>query len=203
MSNELEITSIAATDGWNAITTAQSFICGNRIRYSQGDYITTNGASLRPDDLFGVSGVAQAYQKWVNGVPETRVILSGQPHPSREMLGDLDESLWPLSQSGVPIDPWAHVYAVYLVNLKTGSEFTILLKTLGGKRAVEELAYSIQRMRTRHPYARPVISLRSEKMKTSHGSTPKPVFKIEHWSGVNDSTDSPKLPDSQGEDILL
>lgn len=201
MSKELEITSIAATDGWNAITNVQSFISGNRIRYSQGDYTTTNGASLCPDDLFGVTGVSQAWQKWVDGVPETRMTLPQQPHPSRELLGDLDENLWPLGQNGIRTDPWTHVYAVYLMNLETGLEFTIVLKTIGGKRAVEELASVIQRMRSLHPRARAVISLRSEKMKTRHGSTPKPVFKIEHWSGIDTSVDNQKLPELHGEDF--
>jgi len=184
---------VISSDGWDELEAGNDFIRGTRIRFSQGDYICANGASVSPEELYGVFSVMKAWQRWHDGRAETRITLPGQRHPLRDEIGDNDKNTWPLSKDGQQEDPWSDVRAVHMVSASNMEEYTFVTQTYGGRKSVAELGEKVRRMRMRYPNARPVIVLRYEKMRTKQGSTLKPVLFVAEWHGLEGPVDTLKL----------
>src|SRR5262245_62535085 len=67
--------------------------------------------------------------------------------PSRESLGDTDESAWPAGINGKPEDPWRHQISIVLQNAGTKELFTFTSMSVTGRRAVGALLRHYDRMR--------------------------------------------------------
>jgi hypothetical protein len=169
------------SDGWGGIHGSFDFIRGRRLRFRQGAYVFSDGGELPENELATVTGIRQAWQKWENKRAVTHVTPVGKPHPPRDEMGDTDPTYWPANDSGVSQDPWSHIFALYVRFDDRATDDTILLSSVGGRRAVVELGRAIQQKRAQQPFAQPNVRLTSERMKTRQGSTLKPLFLVEAW----------------------
>jgi hypothetical protein len=133
---------------------------------------------------FVVTGVVTAWVHWENGRPiSPKITHTGQTHPWREDLGDLDQTKWPLGIGGLPSDPHKDSRYVYLVNLRSGKTYTFVTDTAGGRQAVGELKDAIMTVRQGRPGALPVVQLATSSMPSKYGVRPRPDFKIVDWRG--------------------
>ena len=66
----------------------------------------------------------------------------GETPPLREALDDLDQASWPRGHDGKPADPWVFQYLLPLENLETGEVVIFVTQSVGGQRAVSDLAES-------------------------------------------------------------
>ncbi len=123
-----------------------------------------------------------AWVKWENQKPVDYVFPRANGLlPSRESLGDTDETEWEMGLDGEPKDPWQNTRVIHAVNTKTAETITITNSTVGMRIAFEALAEAVATMRTAHPHALPVIELSSASMKTQRGQKLRPHFRIVGW----------------------
>ena len=182
-------------DGWNdaAQEASERTIRGTLLKFA--DWRWTAGKEATPVED-GTKLVALAttamWVRWDGGKPvEYRVREPGRRMPERDELGHDDESLWELSPSGEPKDPWQNTRFVYLVDPHTAEAFTFSTATYGGREAVSDLGDKIARMRTVHPDAVPVVELRAVENPTKYGRKSKPVFKVVAWKTADATAPAP------------
>jgi len=128
------------------------------------------------------------------GVPPIRVmglLYGGFVMPTREELGDLDQSQWPVGLSGTPEDPWKHQIYLVLQNVETKEFFTFVTSSRTGRSAVGTLLRHYERMRKSHPDEYPVVRLgtggfphRDERV----GWVTTPVFVVRGRAPADSST---------------
>ena len=98
------------------------------------------------------------------GNPPDRVmgpLYGGFVMPSRESLGDLDQTEWPEGLSGKREDPWKHQMMLPLQNSETRELYTFLTSSTTGRRAVGNLLHHYDRMQRTNPGEVPVVRLKS------------------------------------------
>jgi hypothetical protein len=132
--------------------------------------------------------------------PETVMVGIGENKdvPTRDELGDLDRSQWPLSRDGKgPEDPWKPQYVVPLLSTDAGGElFALVMRGVTAMNAVRSL---LGRYRW-HPKAKqglyPVVRLDSGTYlnKRYGGRRPKPVLSIVDWVTKNGAPPPPPAP---------
>ena len=132
---------------------------------------------------FVVVGIVTAWVHWKDGKPTHKITHTGQTHPYREDMGDLDQAEWPIGIGGTPSDPHKDTRYVYLINLRSGKTYTFITDTIGGRQAVGELKDAIGIVRQARPGALPVVQLATGSMKSRYGMRPKPSFEIVEWRG--------------------
>ncbi len=126
---------------------------------------------------------------------EHRITSAGQIHPGRDDLPDQDDSLWPLGLDGEPADPWRDTRYLYLVNPRTGADYTFITDSYGGRKGVGSLKSKIMNVRMAHPGALPVVKCTTAPFKTSYGMKKRPEFEVIDWrnadgcSGANTPND--------------
>jgi hypothetical protein len=99
----------------------------------------------------------------------------------REDLGHSDEAEWEPGLDGKPKDPWAYTPRVELLDPKTLDEYRFETSNKGGRACVDELVNKVNKVRTLHPGATPIVTLTTKIMKTKYGPRPRPSFKIVGW----------------------
>ena len=177
------------------------FIRGQMIKYNDGAFIVDKTEPL-PEEALVAVGVVTAWVNWgedENGETkpiEHRVTAAGQIHPSRDDLPDRDKSLWPLGLDGEPADPWRDTRYLYLVNPRTGADYTFITDSYGGRRGVGSLKSKIMNVRMAHPGAVPVIKAKSAPFKTSYGMKKRPEFEVIGWRNADgtSATNTPNNP---------
>jgi hypothetical protein len=147
-----------------------------------------------------VGGVNTALQRWQNQRPE---IILAKPLPDSDTLnGTIPQSEWELDLNGKPRPPWQLVFAIYLLNLTTGTIYTYLNGTVGARICYEALQESVCIMRAlRGSKVLPLVNLEQRPMKTSYGPRSRPHLEIIDWRSPGSDGGglllSPQRPDSQ------
>lgn len=181
----------SSADGWATVpATGSGSIRGKLVKFTNGEFLV--GEELVNSRELVAVGVLVAWVKWAGGRPaEMRETLAGQAHPRREALGDMDATVWEKGLDGNPSDPWRDSRNLFLIDPKTGAEFTFATSSWGGRSAIEDLSRQIANVRSAYPSAAPLVKLGVEKMKTRFGLKPKPVFEIVSWKGAEGPAQKP------------
>jgi hypothetical protein len=125
-----------------------------------------------------VVGVTTALQMWKNKVAQ---VILDKPLPDPNSLNaTIPQSEWEIGLDGKPRPPWAVVFAVYMVNLKTGQMYTACNSTRGWRMAYETLVEAVTVKRMLHGGARmlPLVDLQSRPFKTAFGMRSRPFLQI-------------------------
>jgi hypothetical protein len=182
MSTEI---STITTDGFavQERTTSASAIVGKMMKFIDGDFIIDKTETLPDDTRLVANAVVTAWVKWQDGRPvDHRVTPPGQMHPTREEFDDLDRSQWPLA-FGQPSDPWKDTRYLHLLDQRTGTDYTFVTDTNGGRKGIADLKGAIANVRYAHPVAMPIVIPESVDMKTQYGTKQRPQFRVVDWIG--------------------
>lgn len=87
-------------------------------------------------------------------------LFGGFNPPKREELGDLDQTTWELGLSGKPTDPWQLQLLLPLQHVETNELFVFQTTSATGRRAVDRVIQTCERMSRLEPNDYPVIKLR-------------------------------------------
>lgn len=185
MSNMNKQLSLLPDDGLTGVIEKKasgSPIIGRLMKYKDGLYYV-DGNQHQSGGRYVVRGLVVAWVKWQDGKPvDHKVTPTGGYHPDREELGDLDQSLWPISKfTDAPSDVWRDTRYLVLTDPKTGEDFTFVSDTAGGQRAVSDLTRAISNVRAGQPGATPIVALMSTMWKTKRGPQPRPELKVVDW----------------------
>jgi hypothetical protein len=173
-----------ATDDGFAVEekSGESLICGKMIKFAEGNYTIDKVETLPGDTQLIALAMATVWVHWEAGKPaDHRITCAGEAHPDRNDLPDQDESLWPPGLNDQPQDPWKDTRYVHLIDPKTGSDYTFITDSIGGRRAVSELRRQIGNMRAMYPAAVPIVMFGRAEMKTRFGKKLRPDFKVVAW----------------------
>jgi hypothetical protein len=178
---------IAINDDGFAVQENQSgtsLIRGKMLKFADGQFTADKTATIPGDTTLVAVAVITAWVHWVEGRPiEHRITSPGQQHPERDELPDLDENLWPPGLDDQPSDPWKDTRYLHLIDPQSGTDFTFVTDSYGGRRGVGDLKSQIANVRSAHPAAVPVVKLGSTMMKTRFGPKPRPEFLVVGWRG--------------------
>jgi hypothetical protein len=198
MSNDLVTTD---GDGFDVAEPRTGFITGSLLKFIDRDYFADKTEKLPESTTLVATGTVTAWVKWQDGNPEHRVTHAGQAHPQRDDLPDQDQSLWEIDEkfTGKPRDPWRDARYVYLIDPRTGRDFTFVTDTKGGRAAVGDLKNAIANVRRARPGAVPLVKLAWKMMSTQFGPRPRPVFEVVEWRGGGSNDEAPRpIPDKRG-----
>jgi hypothetical protein len=163
------------------------YIVGKMIKFVDGTYIVDKTETLPADTELVAIGVVTAWVHWVDGKPvEHRVTHYGEVHPDREDLPDQDEAEWPPGLDGEPSDPWKDTRYLRLIDPRTGTDYTFVTDSYGGRRGVGNLKSQITNVRMACPGAVPVVKLGSAPFKTTFGLKKRPDFEVVDWRNRGD-----------------
>jgi hypothetical protein len=193
MSNSFEVAKITADDGFGVPEKASSSsIIGTMVKFTDGQFIEGKDKPLPIGTRLVAKATITAWVHWKDNKPvEHRITQTGQHHPDREELPDLDEAQWPPGLNGEPNDPWKDTRYLHLIDQQTGADYTFITDSIGGKRGVADLKNQIANVRSSHPGAVPVIALGSTPWKTKFGIRQRPQFHVVDWIGRDDHEDAP------------
>jgi hypothetical protein len=171
--------------GFDVAERSSSFIIGGMIKYHNHAYTLNKTEPLLLGTILMVIRIVTCWVKWWNNLPvEHRVTHSGQLHPRKEDMPDRDESLWQIGIDGKKADPWKDTRYVYIIDPKTGADFTFITDSSGGRQAVGELKSAIRNVHRVRPGAIAVIKLGTGTFKSpKFGLVPRPVFEILEYRG--------------------
>jgi hypothetical protein len=160
----------------------ESLISGRMIKFSEGNFTIDKIETLPPGTQLTVMAMATVWVHWDSGRPvEQRITRVGESHLDRRDLPDQDDSLWPSGLNDKPEDPWKDTRYVHLIDPNTGSDYTFITDSIGGRRAVSDLKRQIANKRATHPAAIPIVTLGKSEMKTKFGKKLRPDFKVVGW----------------------
>jgi hypothetical protein len=129
---------------------------------------------LLPTQMF-VMGVDTALQRWKDQRPEN-ILDKPLPDP-QELNAAIPIKEWELDMTGRPRPPWEKVYAIYLVNLTTGTLYSYVSGTVGARICYEQLQESVYVMRAlRGAKVLPLVNLEQRQMKTEFGMKSRPHY---------------------------
>jgi len=165
----------------------QRMIQGTRIKFSnEGKWTDNQGIELDPGKHYLAIGVERVVNKWPveQGPPlETIVLAPGQPFPNIDKMNKAcPKSEW-REAFGKQVGPYKPQRLLYLLDrLMTLDKYTFPTSTVGGTRAVHELADKIAWMRRyRQAGVRPLVQLSTTFMPTQYGGRQRPHFIIVDW----------------------
>jgi hypothetical protein len=122
---------------------------------------------------------------WPDGViVETRMarVQDDVKLPSREELGDSDESQWEDKEKV----PWVFQNILPVEDVETGEYMLFTTTSIGGKIAVEKLCNSVARTyKAGTKYGLPIIALATTPFTTKFGTKPRPHFPIVRWQELS------------------
>jgi hypothetical protein len=161
-------------------------IVGKLIKFTtDGKFVVDKTEALRAETALVAMGVVTCWTRWGEDgeKPEHRITQPGQQHPDREELPDLDESKWPPGLNGEPSDPWRDTRYLHLIDPQTGTDYTFVTESYGGRRGIGDLKSQIANVRSAHPAAVPIVKPCSTPWKTKYGVKQRPEFKVVGWRG--------------------
>jgi hypothetical protein len=161
---------------------AGSLIQGKMVRFKDDSFLI-GGTDHMPEDVKRLTVVSMLtlWTKWCDGKPTHVVTPTGQVHPQREEMGDLDQDEWEAGLDGRPSDPWRDSRHVVMVHDASAQVFTFVTATVGGRIAVSNLKSQIALYRRVHKHACPVIELGRADMKTKVGVKQRPDLRVVGW----------------------
>jgi hypothetical protein len=170
-------------DGFDVQERSNNYIIGGMIKYFNHVYTLNKAEPLPPDLILLVLGIVTCWVRWWDHAPtEHRVTYSGQMHPRREDLPDLDKTLWQPGLGDNLADPWKDSRYMHLIDLQTGRDYTFVTDTDGGRMAIGELKSSIRNVRMALPGAMALIKFGTTTFKSKRfGLVPRPLFENAGW----------------------
>jgi hypothetical protein len=161
-----------------------NFIIGAMMKFDDGAFIVSKTEPLPLGTVLVALDITTAWVKWWDSLPaEHRITQSGQFHPEREDLGDLDRTQWQSGKFGV-VDPWKDTRYLHLIDPQSGRDYTFTTDSAGGRIAIGELKSAIRNVRTVRPGAVPVVKLSTGSFKSKrYGEVPRPAFEIVEYRG--------------------
>jgi hypothetical protein len=145
---------------------APSGMAGRGVKWKDDWYVTTDDGQKLPDSAEYVCLADETMVGWIKWggtgeMPEKimGLLFDGFEMPSRESLGDLDQSAWDVGLSGQPQDPWQHQQMVVLQDRATAELFTFITSSVTGRKAVGTLLRHYDRMRRNYPDDLPTVRL--------------------------------------------
>jgi hypothetical protein len=160
----------------------QRFIQGTRLKYTNEDTWTdAQGVELDPQLCLIVVELKRVVNKWPVelGPPlDTVEVAPGQPWPNIKKLNEAcPQTEWREDFNGNPKGPYEGQRLLYLVDPATLDKYTFATNTVGGTRALTELADKIAwAQKYRGPGIRPLVHLSSTWMPTRFGGRMRPHF---------------------------
>jgi hypothetical protein len=149
-----------------------------------------DGLSL-PSPMF-VVGVNTALQRWQNRQAET-ILDKPLPDPA-QLNAAIPQSDWELDLNNKPRPPWELVYAVYMIDLTTGTTYTYLSGTVGARICFEQLQESVCIMRAlRGGRILPLVRLEQRPFRTGFGMRSRPHLQIIDWRAPGGDGGGPLL----------
>jgi len=159
---------------------------GILLKFVKGDWLVgEEQEEVAPTTSFVVNlhEYWRGWIKWIDQQPAGHVIgrvVDRFRVPTREELGDLDQTRWEADGNGVKRDPWQRV--VYLVMRDGDNVVTFTSTSDGGRKAVASLADRYDRLRHKHKAQMPVVALQSEAYQhRDYGKVLKPKFLVVGW----------------------
>jgi hypothetical protein len=155
------------------------------LKFSKGKYFKDGEEEVPVGSEFTVL-IEDAAVGWTriplsNEKVERRIgrLFDGYVAESREALGDLDESKWPVDSLGKPKDPWFKERFLPLVNEETGEAAVFRGGSIGAQRAVG----NVLRMCGRNLHkGKPIVALGVREYKhPQYGRIASPDFKVVGW----------------------
>jgi hypothetical protein len=184
---------------------------GTALKFSKGRWFAGYGADEKPADgitlVTDVHGLMVGWRKWQRVGTAMRVVDSALGHvadnfkaPSRNELGDLDESAWERGLDGSPKDPWSFGFFLTLVDPKDDEVYVYAAISNGGRRAVADLVKAFTKQRKQDPaHCVPVVRLMADAYKhRDYGRIDIPKLEVVSWRSSD--TTVAALPDPDGSD---
>jgi hypothetical protein len=139
------------------------------------------GVELDPQLCLVVVEMKRVVNKWpvIQGAPlETLEVAPGQPWPNTKKLNEAcPQSEWRTDFNGNPKGPFEAQRLLYLLDPGTLDQFTYATNTVGGTRALTELANKIEWAQAhRGSGIRPLVHLSATWMPTRFGGRMRPHF---------------------------
>jgi hypothetical protein len=162
----------------------QRMIQGTRIKFTnQAKWTDAQGVELDSQLRLIAEEMRRVVNKWPpeKGPPlETIELAPGQPWPNvKKLNAACPQSEWRTDLSGKLKGPWDAQRLLYLLDPVTLDKFTYATATIGGMRALHELADKIAwAQRRRGPGVRPLVTLSATWMPTKHGGRLRPHFVV-------------------------
>jgi hypothetical protein len=163
----------------------QRMIQGIRIKFTNDannpKWTNAQGVALDPQLRLIVVELKRVVNKWpVNlGPPlETKEVAPGQPWPNiKKLNAACPTSEWRTDQNGNPKGPYEAQRLAYLLDPVTLDKYTYPTTTIGGTRALSELADKIAwAQKYKGPGVRPLVQLSTIWMPTRHHGRMRPHF---------------------------
>jgi hypothetical protein len=144
-----------------------------------------------PSPMF-VVGVNTALQRWQNRQAET-ILDKPLPDPA-QLNAAIPQSEWQLDLNNKPRPPWELVYAVYMIDLTTGTTYTYVNGTVGARICFEQLQESVCIMRAlRGSKVLPLVRLEQRPFRTGFGMRSRPHLQIVDWRAPGGDGGGPLL----------
>jgi hypothetical protein len=145
---------------------APSGIAGRGVKWKDAAFITADDGKELPADAEYLCLADQTMVGWIkfNGQGEAPdkvmgPLFDGFIMPSRESLGDTDQSAWEVGLSGQPADPWQHQIMLVLQDRVSSELYTFITSSITGRKAVGTLLRHYERMRRAYPDDLPTVRL--------------------------------------------
>ena len=178
-------------DGFSRSLLTDRLIKGQTAKWDdQKKWHDRDGLPL-PSPMF-VVGVNTALQRWQNGQAET---ILNKPLPDPDQLNAaIPKSDWEPDLNGNPRPPWELVYAIYMIDLTTGTTYTYVNGTVGARICYEQLQESVCIMRTlRGSKVLPLVKPEQRPMRTNFGMRSRPHLQIIDWRAPGGDGGGPLL----------
>jgi hypothetical protein len=105
-----------------------------------------------------------------------------QTSDPNQLNATIPKSEWELDLNGAPRPPWGYVYAIYLLDLATGTTYTFVNGTIGARICYEQLEESVCVMRMlRGSKVLPLVRLEQRPFRTNFGMRSRPHLQIIDW----------------------
>jgi hypothetical protein len=148
---------------------APAAVVGRLVKFSKdGQFVTTDDGEPISDVAEFVVLADETLVGWIKfngpGEPPDRVmglLHGGFTMPSRDTLGDTDQSAWSNGLNGLPEDPWKHQVYIVLQNVESGELYTYIASSQTARRSVGHLLRHYDRMRRTHPDEYPIVRLKA------------------------------------------
>jgi len=173
------------------------------LKFRKGEFsIQDDVVPVGTEFLAHAAAWTKTWIKFIDGkLVERRLyrVARGETPPLREALDDLDQASWPRGHDGKPADPWVFQYLLPLENLETGELVIFATQSVGGRRAVSDLAESygkqaLAKRKANQHSGQPIVRLGVADMPTRNfGKVLRPVFEIVGWDEMA-SREGPETP---------
>jgi hypothetical protein len=171
---------------------SQSNIVGHLLKFTKfGEFEAGENSINIPHgtELIAHMGdVLIGWQRWQDQRPTEQVmglVRDNFQPPRRSELGDNDQSLWEVDDSGKSRDPWQKTTMVIFKGLDNDELYTFSTSSKGGIQAVGKLSKEYGKQMRMRPNQFPVVRLGWDSYEHSnkqYGEIRYPVFEIVGWA---------------------